>query len=102
MEWQKCGPPHTYILAICDSTTKPHTPDFEECVCPEIPGEEKFPELHKTITTFMMHGLCGLANMSSPCIEDGKCTKNFQRSLLQKHMKLMGILIINGEMMGKM
>ena len=33
VEWQKCGPPHGYILAISDSTTKPHTPKgFYECV----------------------------------------------------------------------
>ena len=25
VEWQKCGPPHANILAICDSTTVTHT-----------------------------------------------------------------------------
>ena len=53
MEWQKCGLPHAHILAICDSTTKPGIPkDFDECVCAEIPDEETFPELHKTITKY--------------------------------------------------
>ena len=29
-------------------------------MCTEIPDEEKLPELHKTISTFMTHGSCGL------------------------------------------
>ena len=42
VEWQKCDPPHAHILAICDSTAKPHTPkDFDDIVCAEIPDEEK-------------------------------------------------------------
>ena len=78
VEWQKCGPPNAHILAICDSTTKPHTPkDFDDIVCAEIPDEEKFQELHRNITTLMMHDPCGLANPKSPCMEDGKCTKKF-------------------------
>ena len=82
VEWQKPGPPHAHILAICDSTTKPHTAeDVDDIVCAEISDEEKFPELHRTISTLMMHGPSGLANPKSPCMEDGKCTKKSQRSL---------------------
>ena len=90
VEWQKCGPPHAPILAIYDSTTKPHTPkDSDDTICVEIQDEEKFPELPKT----------SLANPKSPCMEDGKCTKNSQRRLWKKPMKMMGTLITNGEIM---
>ena len=34
IEWQKRGPPHAHILAICDSDSKPRTEeDFDSIVC---------------------------------------------------------------------
>ena len=83
VEWQKRGPPHAHILAICDAATKPRTPDdFDQCVCAEIPDKEKFPQLHEIIARTMIHGPCGLANSDSPCMEDGHCTKKFPKDFV--------------------
>ena len=64
-EWQKRGPPYAHNLGICNAASKPHTPeDFDQIVCAEIP--ETHPELHKIVTTFMIHGPCGSSNPNSP------------------------------------
>ena len=85
IEWPKRGPPHAHILGICDPTCKPRTvEDFNSVVCAEIPDKEQFPEIHKVVTTLMMHGPCGTSNPNSPCMEDGKCTKQFPKDFVEK------------------
>ena len=80
IEWQKRGPPHAHILAICDESYKPHsTDDYDSIVSAEIPNPEKNPQLHAVVIKFMMHGPCGAANPTSPCMADGKCTKRFPK-----------------------
>ena len=84
IEWQTRGPPHAHILGICDAHSKPRTlEDYDSIVCAEIPDENQFHELHKIVTTFMMHGPCGLSNPNSPCMEDGKCTKQFPKEFVE-------------------
>ena len=83
IEWQKRGPPHAHILGICDTESKPRTlEDYDSIVCTEISYEKEFPELHKIVAKFMMHGPCGLSNPNSPCMEDGKCTKKFPKDFV--------------------
>ena len=85
IEWQKRGTCHAHILGICDEESKPRTPeDYDSIVCAEIPDKEQFPELHKTVTTLMMHGPCGLSNPNSPCMVDGKCSKQFPKDFVEK------------------
>ena len=48
-------------------------------LCVEIPDKDIFPKLHQIVTKFMMYGSCGVANPSSPCMEDGKCIKKFPK-----------------------
>ena len=57
IKWQKRGPPRAHILMIVDTKCKPKTPeDYDSIICAEIPDGEQFPELHKIVTTLMMHG----------------------------------------------
>ena len=77
--------PHAHILAISDEESKPRIPeDYDTIVCAEIPDKQQFPELHKTVTTLMMHGPCGLGNPNSPCMVDGKCTKQFPKEFVEE------------------
>ena len=85
IEWQKRGPSHAHILGIRKPDSKPRTlEDFDSIVCAEIPDKEQFPELYRIVTTFMMHGPCGISNSKSPCMEDGKCIKRFPKEFVEK------------------
>ena len=101
IEWQKRGPPHAHILAICDAESKPRTlEDYDSIVCAEIPDEGKFSELHTIITKFMMHGPCGTVIPIQPAWKMENVPKNFQRILLTKLLHVMVILITSEERMG--
>ena len=73
------------ISWVCDAESKCRTPeDYDSIVCAEIPGEQQFPELHQIITILMMHGPCGQSNPKSPCMIDGKCTKQFPKQFVER------------------
>ena len=85
IEWQKQGPPHAHILAICDNISKPHTTkDYDSIVSAEIPHAHSHPKLHAVVTKFMMHGPCGTANPKSPCMIDGQCSKRFPKEYVKE------------------
>ena len=41
-----------------------------------------FPDLHGIVTKLMMHGPCGTNNLNSPCMVDGKCSKQFPKEFV--------------------
>ena len=47
-----------------------------------MPSKNEQNELYQLVQTHMIHGPCGIANRSSPCMKDGKCSifypKKFQ------------------------
>ena len=53
-------------------------------VCAETPGKDTFPELYQTVTKFMMHGPCGVAN---PILHAWRMA-SVQRSFLKISQKL--------------
>ena len=72
VEWQKRGPPHAHILAICENSSKPGSiDDYDLIVSAEIQNPETHPQLHAIVTKFMMHGPCSAANPKSPCMVNG-------------------------------
>ena len=80
IEFQKRGLPHAHILLILKTEDKPKdNEDIDKFICAEIPDIEINPRLHAIVTKHMVHGPCGVENMNSPCMVDGKCSKDFPK-----------------------
>ncbi|KAL3636382.1 hypothetical protein CASFOL_020929 [Castilleja foliolosa] len=81
IEFQKRGLPHCHALIWVTTPYKIHdAASIDRYVTAEIPDPSVHPVLHKVITDYMIHGPCGLARPSSPCMRDGKCTKSFPKN----------------------
>ena len=77
VEFQKSGLPHAHIVLFLHHDYKiPHTSDIAKIILAEIPHWEENEELYNIVCDNMMHGPCGNANLISPCMQEGKCTKN--------------------------
>ena len=90
IEFQKRGLPHVHILLILSKCDRIMTSDFvDSAVCAELPldpevatsksEKEQRLRLQTIVYTNMIHGPCGTANPKSPCMENGRCTKNFPK-----------------------
>jgi hypothetical protein len=78
--WQKRGLPHAHILIWLINKIIPD--EIDDMISAEIPDSTVDPELSEIVTKNMIHGPCGVHNMNSPCMAEGKCTKRYPRALL--------------------
>ncbi|KAL6739706.1 hypothetical protein Aduo_013131 [Ancylostoma duodenale] len=80
VEFQKRGLPHAHILTILNEAWKQRTTaDVDDIVCAELPDQQSDPTLFEIVSKQMMHRPCGALNPRSPCMIDGKCSKNFPK-----------------------
>ena len=83
-ETQKRHLPHIHMLLTIVPRDKPRTSaDVDRVVSAEIPNKDTNPELHRIVTSHMIHGPCGEWNNASPCMADRKCTKDYPKVLRQ-------------------
>ncbi|XP_050549141.1 uncharacterized protein LOC126910538 [Daktulosphaira vitifoliae] len=80
VEWQKRGLPHAHILIWLED--KIHPEEIDQIISAEIPDPSIDQELFHIVTSHMIHGPCGVFNMISPCMEDGKCKKKFPKQCI--------------------
>jgi hypothetical protein len=60
IEFQKRGLPHAHILLILNETSKLHTvEDYVSMVLAKILNPIRHPKVYETVTSCMVHGLCG-------------------------------------------
>ena len=80
IEFQKRGLPHAHALFVLGAEHKPRSPDLiDRVVSAEIPNPQTHPRLHSAVMKHMIHGPCGSANLSSPCMNEGKCSKEYPK-----------------------
>ncbi|KAL8140205.1 LOW QUALITY PROTEIN: hypothetical protein V2J09_006226 [Rumex salicifolius] len=53
--------------------------DIDVFISVEIPCQETDLDAYRSVTEHMLHGPCGNANKSSPCMHNGQCTKHFPK-----------------------
>ncbi|CAN1317212.1 ATP-dependent DNA helicase PIF1 [Linum perenne] len=46
----------------------------------ELPDPNIDPFGYETVSKFMIHGPCGISRPTSPCMDDGRCKKNFPKA----------------------
>ncbi|XP_021995536.1 uncharacterized protein LOC110892694 [Helianthus annuus] len=88
IEFQKRGLPHAHLCLFMENEYKLPTVDHVDAfICAEIPNRNEDPELYTLVKDYMIHGPCGLANLSCPCMVDRKCSKGFPKKF-QDHTTL--------------
>ena len=81
IEFQKRSLPHAHILIILrDTATHRDTVEYDRIVCAELPNPVLQPRLHAIVKRCMIHGPCGVAKKSAPCLRDGRCSKRFPKA----------------------
>ena len=80
IEFQKRGLPHCHLLIILADDCKIRlAADIDTLICAEIPDPVAHPELFEIVKASMVHGPCRALNKNSPCMAEGKCTKDFPK-----------------------
>ncbi|KAH7670496.1 DNA helicase protein [Dioscorea alata] len=74
-----CNPRWTEILDALRSIKKQKPEDRPDLVS-RLPNKEFVPITYDAVSSFMMNGPCGLANLQAPCMEKGKCKKFYPKS----------------------
>ncbi len=78
VEFQKCGLSHAHILIFFTEDYKPHTvEDVDHMISAELSNSKTNKLAHETIVRCMMHGPCGATFPNAPCMEEGKCKKQY-------------------------
>ncbi|KAL7135356.1 hypothetical protein ABFS83_11G089300 [Erythranthe nasuta] len=85
IEFKKCGLPHAHILLWFDNDAKPkRSSDIDKMICAEILDKKTDKKMYNLVEKYMIHGMCGHANLNSPCMKDGVCTKRFPKKFVQR------------------
>lgn len=69
------------MLFLQGGSKLPKIEDIDRVICAEIPDKSSNPVLYDIVSNVMVHGPCGLANPSAPCMVKGKCTKKFPKAI---------------------
>ena len=95
VEFQKRGLPHAHILIILADDDRTMTADMvDSIVSAELPPDPaknddpckaaELKRLEEIVLSNMIHGPCGAENPNCPCMDSGRCTKNFPKEFCKQ------------------
>ncbi|XP_074288915.1 uncharacterized protein LOC141614060 [Silene latifolia] len=85
IEFQKRGLPHAHIVLFLHREDKfPTAADVDKIISAEIPDPTTDPVLHSVVCEYMLHGPCGKAKPSSPCMVGDKCSKYYPKPCTER------------------
>ncbi|OMO85808.1 DNA helicase PIF1, ATP-dependent [Corchorus olitorius] len=80
IEFQKRGLPHVHILLWLKNSSAFRVPqNVDRCISAELPDQAVDPIGYEAVKGFMMHGPCGLARRTAPCMNEGRCNKYYPK-----------------------
>ena len=80
IEFQKRGVPHMHLLIFLDRQDKLlDPPSVDSVIRATWPDPHSEPTLFDTVRRHMVHGPCGALNPSSPCMQNGRCSKGYPK-----------------------
>ncbi|XP_074115113.1 uncharacterized protein LOC141537831 [Cotesia typhae] len=77
--WQGQDEYHLNIKQYDPNTDRIRPEEIDQIISAEIPDPLIDQELFDIVTKHMIHGPCDAFNMTSSCMENGKCKKNFPK-----------------------
>jgi hypothetical protein len=81
IEFHKQGLPHAHIIFwVVTETSQPTLELIDSFISAEILDPVTDPLAYALVAEHMVHGPCGKLNPNSPCMKDGKCSKNYPKS----------------------
>ncbi|XP_071699105.1 uncharacterized protein [Rutidosis leptorrhynchoides] len=80
IEFQKRGLPHCHtLLWVHSPLLSPINQRIDDYISAELPDPRTDPVGYAVICATMMHGPCGIAKSSAPCMELSACSKKFPK-----------------------
>jgi len=80
IEFQKCRLPHAHLLLFLHPISKyPTVTDIDKVISAEIPCPVMNTLLYNCVKDHMIHGPCGIAKKSSPCMKNGVCSRFYPK-----------------------
>jgi hypothetical protein len=64
---------------VSTDTSKPTPELIDSFIRAEIPDLTVDPLGYALVAEHMVHGPCGIYNLNSPCMENGRCSKNYPK-----------------------
>lgn len=55
--------------------------DIDKLISVELPDPILCPKFYRAISSYMIHGLCGVCNYTAPCMKDCRCSKFFSKKI---------------------
>ena len=77
-EFQKRGLPHVHLLIFLQAPFKIRDSVYVDLiVSAKLPDPNLHPNLWNAVTGLMLHNLYGATYPNAPCMQDGKCSKQY-------------------------